>query len=1355
MKSVVKDVYELTHPQKRILVTQLLYEEKPLFNIGGYVIFKGNIDFERMVWALSKSVQEMDCFSIRLCRTIEGYFQYYSDDKENIDIWILDKEKCDEKIIHSKAQNILYTPFDLLDSPLYKIVAFKSSDNKFAGYILCCHHIIFDGWSANIFAESVSGFYNNTNIDFGKYEDYIQKESEYLMSKRGKRDKDYWEDFLEKKAFNSLKSGDTHSCNGYREEYRISSYIKEMLVKAGEKWHGINTVLSGCFILADYLNRNNGVIAISNYNRHGRVMRKTAGMFTNTLLIGVNCAPELTLAELLLSTRQEMNNAISHFQWPYDLLGVKKDEQRFQYNINSYNTSLNYSLGDIEGRYVEVYSGAQDIPFQLVLNTWEDEWLICLDMREDYYHSGDGQAIMKYIEDFLVALEEDSEQTIKTFEMKIREREKNRQKQTFMAEPLHNVSLSQRLERILCAKKGDMKSVICEECFITYEELGRLIYGAMECYRNEGICRGDKIIIYLPNCLQYIVYVLAAAIKGICFTPLDIEMPIGQVNYIYEDTEAKAIVTKKNYLNGKMNLFYPHIVRGEAVEVEPVSEDEIAYLLYTSGSTGMPKGVLISRKSLGTYLDWAEKVYGQATFFLYSSPAFDLSLTSLFLPLTTNGRVVVSNEKSGNLYGLVKHKRESDVDAIKATPTGLSLLLQQNTENLKLRMIICGGEELSTNLAYQLQMRFGDECKIYNEYGPTECTIGCMCYLYSKGSDKGKTVSIGNAAPGCHVYVVDSDERLCSVGKAGEIYLSGKQLAYGYWKRPEENSKYFLEKVLEEERIYKTGDIGRYCLNGTVEYLGRIGKQCKINGYRVELDSVERVIKSMTGVRNAAVWVKHSEYDRLYAAVETTVYNKKEIVEYVEEQLPLYCVPHHIFICSALPVTKNGKLDIRLLEQGEENGEKREIIEKILREVLNYQGDMNHFDYLLAGGDSIRALRIIAMLEEYGYQLSLIDLLDHPCFDELISYVREKEIKTISKEKYQLPIHLQYFALSCPNFRKYRHTLILRYNRFIDKKEAVSLNDKLRHAFPSLNCSLEQNIIYHKEKGNTVKWAFLDKIEIEKIIQLKHEDEKTDLFNLTIITNGRESWIYYDIHHVLVDGISWKNILFVSQDILNGQKIYKHALMEIYKLDDVIRMNFETFMCSNTKLYSCCKKKIKTNRNLKTLDFIEAVKDGVLSNLQWQDLVLLCDWNGRDFIDLAETNNIGCFSVILPIKTNISVEDQIRNYIVHKKLDLTDTLGIRVNFMGDIRSMVPSDMILLPESIEYSLEKCSAYGCVAEITGMVNEGEVELFFSWRSDEITQEEAIRCLERVSNTILKSEHTILVELTKEEEESLYSL
>ena len=299
------------------------------------------------------------------------------------------------------------------------------------------------------------------------------------------------------------------------------------------------------------------------------------------------------------------------------------------------------------------------------------------------------------------------------------------------------------------------------------------------------------------------------------------------------------------------------------IEQYPTSNPEpaasprnLAYVIYTSGSTGKPKGVLIEHRSLVNYIWWANQKYCRGerlTWPLFSSLAFDLTVTSTFTPLISGGRIVVYREDPG-MHGMVVLKIVEDgaVDIVKLTPSHLAMIKDMDLGATRIRKLIVGGEDFKTDLARDITKKFGRPVEIYNEYGPTEATVGCMIHRYDAEKDRGLSVPIGIPAANTGVYILDEHLSPVPTDVIGEMYLAGDGLARGYLNRPELTEQKFLtakdprqdgptaqSSLSKPLRLYKTGDLARWKADGRIEFLGRADYQVKIGGMRIELGEIE------------------------------------------------------------------------------------------------------------------------------------------------------------------------------------------------------------------------------------------------------------------------------------------------------------------------------------------------------------------------------------------------------------------------------------------------------------------------------------------------------------------------------------
>lgn len=1338
----MKKYFKLSHPQKRILMTELLFKGFPVNNIGGYVWFHGTIDINKLLDALNSTIDSMDSMRLRISFYNDEYTQYISEDRSTIEIIDLNDAEDKKLAVEHLAKEMLETPFEILDHQLFRIKLFSNASD-FYGYILCMHHIIMDGWSVQLFADSVSKHYNNEKVDLGSYLTFIEKEQEYLDSERAQKDKKYWKKFVEK--YNKFDRRGERDCSGIREEFQIDGEIRKRFEQLSEIYKGGNIVLAGCFLLLDYYRGGTNIIDLPNFNRTNRVFRATGGMFTSTVLIAVEFDENLTLKSYIKELRTRMFDGIRHQMWPFDLMGIDSNFEPFRYSVNYYNTELSQKLGSVKGDYHEVYPGVQMIPMQVILKTWDDVCNITFDMRKDYYHEGDGEAFFTFFVEFIDELFEKPESTIGEWLQKKKEELARLQTQSFYIEQVADQYLESFLKQGFVDINLNDIAIYSEDYVIYRGELLEYISGAVNEFRKKGIVSGNKVTICLNNSLEYIVYVYAAVFLGITFIPVDPDYSDSQIQYVFENSQSQYIITNKVY--STFPCIKPMLIQRKPVFPNTIDENEIAYILYTSGTTGTPKGVMISRKSLTAYLRWATVVYGAETFYLYSSPSFDLSITSLFLPIITKSSTVIVRKEHANLYRICSLPVSEKITAIKGTPSNLALLLKHETTKLNLKVIVCGGEELTVSLARELQNRFGRECRIYNEYGPTECTVGCMCYQYN-GEVEGKAVSIGKAAPGTNVFILDNNLNMCISGKAGEIFLSGEQLATGYWQLPEENDKSFLYHDYLKRRVYKTGDTARYTKSGNIEYLGREGRQQKIHGFRVELDGIERLLKSVSDVYNAAVWVYENQ---LVAAVETSACSESMLTNEIVKVLPRYCVPHVYLLLDQIPCTTNGKIDYPKLEQfiKKENSdfqkhlqecteeallaEKKHLLELSLCELFQYSDKIESFNYFLEGGDSISALRLIAMLEQRGFHITLTDILDHPDYLEMVDCIEiidEMFLKNTSITELELPDHVKYLSSTCDDFSNYRQINVLKINKSVAIEDITGLKEYLTKRFPVLGMEYSDGLIRKTTSIENVDFEYLeqDKEEQTIISWIKKQNPVDHLFCINALTTHRSSYLRFNVHHMLVDGMSWYQLIMATADYFSSVEeqiarplhysMVKERLHYFWEPYEYYMGNAKKTAPEEFTQYSKC---IEGIEGIAEIDIVNAITETIFSFERYRNYSLLLDKNGREFIPGTQNEGLGCYSMMIPVINSANnVEQQLHEQLQTGIIHVPGRKCIRVNYMGHIERLFKETGF--DESINYlniciseNLKNCSGYGCDFELTAWIsNENSLQICLTSRT-----------------------------------------
>ena len=445
----------------------------------------------------------------------------------------------------------------------------------------------------------------------------------------------------------------------------------------------------------------------------------------------------------------------------------------------------------------------------------------------------------------------------------------------------HAVSSELIVDRFqqVVAQAGEETAVRCGQTVLQFDEFDIQVEQLAGRLQQRITGTQNRVAICLNRSHSAVAAMLAVMKSGHVFVPVDPAWPRQRIQHIVNDCQASCIVT-----NSGVSL--PETLEPKRLNVdranpstEPdrvatkvlVNPNDAAYILYTSGSTGKPKGVEITHGSIAHYINWASGYYGEdrpLSFPLFTPLTFDLTLTSIFVPLVTGGTLVVYEERPGGQdTALLQVLEDNLVDIIKLTPSHLSLLTGQNFSSSRVGQLILGGEDLSSDLARRTFNIFPPNLKIHNEYGPTESTVGCIVHTINHASEiGGASVPIGLPISGTSARIVNDALRLQPAGVAGELCVSGNGLATGYVNRPELTREKFV--LLDSgDLVYRTGDIARVNDSGHFEYLGRIDEQVKIRGARIELKSIEAALREHPAIDEAVVTTF------LPRSLETTVTN--------------------------------------------------------------------------------------------------------------------------------------------------------------------------------------------------------------------------------------------------------------------------------------------------------------------------------------------------------------------------------------------------------------------------------------------------------------------------------------------------
>ena len=701
----------------------------------------------------------------------------------------------------------------------------------------------------------------------------------------------------------------------------------------------------------------------------------------------------------------------------------------------------------------------------------------------------------------------------------------------------------------------------------------------MACYLKEelGIQNGDVVAIALPRGIDQIVAMLSLIKLGACFLPIDPATPDLRRDFICKDANVKEIideVTIQSFNNKDKEINFVQL---------DLNLDDPFYCIYTSGSTGLPKGCCITQRNILNYIRWIEEYWkgkeeGKVGYF--TPLTFDFTITSVLGSLLSGSCLSIVDEEVDLSIAINELIEDSHVQFIKLTPAHIGLINEDTLRNAIPKTFILGGEALSKNQVEFL--RINKECKIYNEYGPTEATVGCIVHLVDDTNEP----LIGRPIPGMNVIVADRNNNLLPVGCVGEILLAGESVIKEYVKSSDRTIGKFIFLRELNRTFYRTGDMARINSKGLYEYLGREDDQIKLNGYRIELNEVEAIIKNIQHIQDATVVVHTQNDNKQLVAFWVSDNETIEFNSELKRMLPSYMIPSRYIKLESLPLNKNGKVDKTFLSKMKIEEEKvvnpldtktetliADVIAFELRIERNKIGKESNF--ITLGGDSIKAIQVLAKLRKNHFQLSLQDLMG----GRTIAYLG-RNLKNTKKQTNQnavignvelAPIQSLFFSSSFiagPDSEKgyFNQSQLIEIIPDVTSEDLneimlkiIEHHDMLRVTY--LKDSKEQ-IIQSIQNINSLKVEIvsLDFIsvpysnvfsEIESACEsLKRQLNYFDgrIIKMAFIQTIEKNYFFITIHHLIIDLVSWK-IILEDIDMLLTQKLMSKKMQLSAKTD--------------------------------------------------------------------------------------------------------------------------------------------------------------------------------------------------------------
>jgi amino acid adenylation domain-containing protein len=722
---------------------------------------------------------------------------------------------------------------------------------------------------------------------------------------------------------------------------------------------------------------------------------------------------------------------------------------------------------------------------------------------------------------------------------------------------------------------------------LTYRELNEKANQLARYLQRKGVGPGEYVAICLTHSPQVLVAIFGILKAGGAYLPIDPAHPTNSIAVILADARP-CLLLSETQLSGKLaQLETPRIFLDEEAAVIAqeqtgdlscsVTGDDLAYMIFTSGSTGVPKGVMIRHKSLVNCICWSSELFLRnrpCSFPLFTSLAFDLTLTALYPPLISGSCLHIYQQQE-RVTALAEILEDDRVEALKLTPSHLSLIKDRDNSGSRVRVLIIGGEVLETALARRIHESFGGHVEIFNEYGPTETTIACTGYKYDPDKDKREFVPIGSPATNTQIYVLDQNLRPVAENIPGELCISGDGLAAGYLNKDDlTRTKFVDHPFIPGRKLYRSGDRARWLGQGVLEYIGRNDDQVKFHGHRVELNHIRSTLNRHPQVSDSVVVVvKDRQGNDVMLAyyVSLQPLESSELRRFLSEYIIEETLPNFFVHQPNLPLTGNGKVNrkaLPTLEQVKENMRREFVaprteterqLAKAWMQVLGLERVGIHETFFDLGGNSLLATQLMSRIRAgLHVEVSLRSLFTAPTIAGLAKIVEEQNsvglgtpilpLVPVSHDR-ELPLsfaqqRLWFLNELQPGNHYYHVPVAIRLSgplnlRILEQTltEVMRRHEVLRTNFPKVNGSPVQRILPASDFQFPVidLRSYTEEGRQAKVLRIIEEETRRpfDLENglmlrvVLLRLAEEEQVVFFMMHHIVSD--AWSSTILINE----------------------------------------------------------------------------------------------------------------------------------------------------------------------------------------------------------------------------------